>query len=145
MLIKSTPGVNIINILCTPFAQIFLCQKITKPLRYLRKATQSTFVWKMLRVKCWWNWLQLSFPFSHTLQVAQFCKLRCPISVYKITKIVSKIPVFVIHNQSYLEHFPWMIMMETFGRLHKHFTCIRGGSYTCRVEYDFTRKKGLLN
>jgi len=46
MLVKSTPGVNFINILRKPFVPIFLRQKITKPKHYKRKAAQSTFVQK---------------------------------------------------------------------------------------------------
>jgi len=47
MLMKMTPGVNFINILCTPFVPIFLCQKITQPKCNKRKAAQSTFLHKV--------------------------------------------------------------------------------------------------
>jgi len=43
-LMKLTPLVNFINILLAAFAPIFLCQKITKPNRNLRKAAQNSFV-----------------------------------------------------------------------------------------------------
>jgi len=42
MLIKLTPLVNFINILGAAFAQIFFCQKFTKPNRNLKKAAQNT-------------------------------------------------------------------------------------------------------
>jgi len=46
--VRSQAGVNFINILHTPIAPIFLCQKKTKPNCNKRKALQNTFVQKVL-------------------------------------------------------------------------------------------------
>ncbi len=106
------------------FHQYFMhafCANIFVPKNYkatalLEKSYAKHFCMKNVALKMLMKLTTALFScfshFSHTLQVAQFCKLRCPISVYKITKIVLKIPVFVIHNQSYLEHFPWMIRLN---------------------------------
>jgi len=46
MLMKSTPGINFINILCARFLLIFWCQKITKPMFQLCNFWRQNFVQK---------------------------------------------------------------------------------------------------
>jgi len=59
--------IMLVSISSTFYAQLF-CQYFGannyKAERWLEKATQSTFVQKNLRLKCWWNWQLLSFSLS---------------------------------------------------------------------------------
>jgi len=55
-LMKLSPSVNFINILCATFLSIFWCQKISKP-NVIREKLLNLLLYKNARVKCWWNWL----------------------------------------------------------------------------------------